>query len=539
MGYQLPNNYMADMHNPQFGPNTTALPTGEETPSLKDLSGFVVPDFNNPGGVVQTLAARQIMDVLEVKLAMKFPRFANFLAKENPALWHRMIRGAWQFIGKDVLATGFGNAANTGLLDDALDRAGLSVIRLYSKDKEFIETYQKIRRLNPSIAAEAGQAVQSANASLNAATKWKPVMTQLQTDLASGDPSKVKAAKNYLSQLQQNKAILNNPDLATEVKTMAQKAGNAIVQTDDLLTKGVNPAVTSEIAQAAKIAQANPKETKILQNVFAKLSSKLPAIQKIGKSLPVIGLLLNIPGMIDWINKIQTQGVNYILVEDAYSRAKFISFLANALGSVGILIPPVAPIGIALGALGLGTELGAEAAHYAGDPDAGLNLLGWQAIPESQTRLDQNATINMSLNTPLYPEVQKALNQALALRQQGKKGIEILELLRPQYPWMKAKADAGNPQYTQFLMQYTAQKNKLPQPQRSMPQNFHRLTNAQDVMKWQQFLKSKGYTLSVDGLYGPETAQATRQYQHNKNIPVDGIFGPITLKTAYDDGFSL
>lgn len=48
----------------------------------------------------------------------------------------------------------------------------------------------------------------------------------------------------------------------------------------------------------------------------------------------------------------------------------------------------------------------------------------------------------------------------------------------------------------------------------------------------QNLLKNKfGYSLSVDGLFGPDTAAAVKDYQGNHNLSVDGIVGPITWQS--------
>jgi peptidoglycan hydrolase-like protein with peptidoglycan-binding domain len=50
-----------------------------------------------------------------------------------------------------------------------------------------------------------------------------------------------------------------------------------------------------------------------------------------------------------------------------------------------------------------------------------------------------------------------------------------------------------------------------------------------ESVKWLQWeLDSKGYPLNVDGIYGPKTEAAVRQFQ--TDVFVDGIAGEITLK---------
>jgi peptidoglycan hydrolase-like protein with peptidoglycan-binding domain len=48
------------------------------------------------------------------------------------------------------------------------------------------------------------------------------------------------------------------------------------------------------------------------------------------------------------------------------------------------------------------------------------------------------------------------------------------------------------------------------------------------VERWQQRLADNGAGIAVDGIYGPNTAAATRSFQSNQGILVDGIVGPQT-----------
>lgn len=56
-----------------------------------------------------------------------------------------------------------------------------------------------------------------------------------------------------------------------------------------------------------------------------------------------------------------------------------------------------------------------------------------------------------------------------------------------------------------------------------------------DVKEVQMILKRFGYTVEVDGVYGPKTTRAVRSWQKSNGLEVDGIAGPITtqsLRTA-------
>lgn len=45
----------------------------------------------------------------------------------------------------------------------------------------------------------------------------------------------------------------------------------------------------------------------------------------------------------------------------------------------------------------------------------------------------------------------------------------------------------------------------------------------------QQMLKGFGYSVVVDGIYGPQTTKAVRHFQKANRLLVDGIAGPITI----------
>ena len=49
-----------------------------------------------------------------------------------------------------------------------------------------------------------------------------------------------------------------------------------------------------------------------------------------------------------------------------------------------------------------------------------------------------------------------------------------------------------------------------------------------DVKAVQEALAGAGFTVDVDGIFGPKTAEAVRKFQQQENLNVDGIVGPVT-----------
>ena len=54
-----------------------------------------------------------------------------------------------------------------------------------------------------------------------------------------------------------------------------------------------------------------------------------------------------------------------------------------------------------------------------------------------------------------------------------------------------------------------------------------------EVKRLQTALNGQGYGLAVDGIYGPKTQAAVRDYQSKNNLAVDGIAGPLTQGKLY------
>jgi hypothetical protein len=58
-------------------------------------------------------------------------------------------------------------------------------------------------------------------------------------------------------------------------------------------------------------------------------------------------------------------------------------------------------------------------------------------------------------------------------------------------------------------------------------------SRGKDVERWQQFLLGQGFEIGlVDGVFGPMTEEATRDFQRSQRLEVDGVVGNQTLGAA-------
>jgi len=62
---------------------------------------------------------------------------------------------------------------------------------------------------------------------------------------------------------------------------------------------------------------------------------------------------------------------------------------------------------------------------------------------------------------------------------------------------------------------------------------FPPVMRGEDVLTWQKRMQERGFTLAVDGLYGPESKRVCREFQRQQGIGVDGIVGPITWERTF------
>ncbi len=64
------------------------------------------------------------------------------------------------------------------------------------------------------------------------------------------------------------------------------------------------------------------------------------------------------------------------------------------------------------------------------------------------------------------------------------------------------------------------------------------LMQGADVREWQARMKERGWAITVDGQYGPQSQAICEKFQREKGLVVDGVVGPKTWSAAWDAAVS-
>lgn len=59
-------------------------------------------------------------------------------------------------------------------------------------------------------------------------------------------------------------------------------------------------------------------------------------------------------------------------------------------------------------------------------------------------------------------------------------------------------------------------------------------SHREDLKRWQARMAERGWSIDVDGLYGPNTASVARAFQIEKGLFADGLIGPATWRAAWE-----
>jgi len=60
------------------------------------------------------------------------------------------------------------------------------------------------------------------------------------------------------------------------------------------------------------------------------------------------------------------------------------------------------------------------------------------------------------------------------------------------------------------------------------------MMRGEDVRTWQAQMRKRGWSIAVDGVYGPASERVCRAFQKEKGLVVDGIVGPKTWRAAWE-----
>lgn len=60
------------------------------------------------------------------------------------------------------------------------------------------------------------------------------------------------------------------------------------------------------------------------------------------------------------------------------------------------------------------------------------------------------------------------------------------------------------------------------------------MQHSENVRRWQQRMRERGWPIDPDGWFGPASAEVARRFQAEKHLaPVDGVVGPVTWAAAW------
>lgn len=79
-----------------------------------------------------------------------------------------------------------------------------------------------------------------------------------------------------------------------------------------------------------------------------------------------------------------------------------------------------------------------------------------------------------------------------------------------------------------------AARNVAPYPRLSNGVLLRQGSRGDYVALYQKRMADRGWHISVDGDFGPQTDSITRQFQTEKRLGTDGVVGPVTWKAAYE-----
>jgi len=253
-----------------------------------------------------------------------------------------------------------------------------------------------------------------------------------------------------------------NPKTGDLVESAVESLGRAF-------EKG-GPTVVSKGGKGAQMAgkavefanrARNAPGAQSIANALGKMGKTLSYLKPLAKLLPFLGFALSIPDFVRLCNRINQEGWEPIW-NDPYDRAKAIGAISNTVAAAVSIAPgPLTPVAAALAAIGMGSDLGADAAVKAADVAEGgeLKLFGRTLKQKSKERQQQEA-LEAGLNAKnIDPQVQSALDASKRMLMAGSKIIDITNdpKMKSVYTWL----GTGDARDTQFKVQVAALRKSL------------------------------------------------------------------------------
>jgi peptidoglycan hydrolase-like protein with peptidoglycan-binding domain len=143
------------------------------------------------------------------------------------------------------------------------------------------------------------------------------------------------------------------------------------------------------------------------------------------------------------------------------------------------------------------------------------------------------------------PEIQAAITRAMQLERDPAKLEALKQTLKTLPP--SAERDMMINALDALILQIRTaqavstaaveidQATRVPAPSGPKPAAGPRLLKlttpnmrGEDVKQWQSVLVSSGYPMAIDGIFGPKTSEATKDWQRKRALKADGIVGPAT-----------
>lgn len=352
----------------------------------------------------------------------------------------------------------------------------------------------------------------------NAATE-EPTAAQQAQDAAE-QAAKVSGASDEQAAAAGQQAA-SHAESAASATSEAQGAANATINAENMASKA-----TADAGNAAKVSGT-------LDQIATKVP-QLSFLSKFSKVLPLIGLILSIPSVMQWIEKINTVGIEKAL-EDPADMLDFVSTFSGTLGAACFVIPPLIELGPLLLGVSFASGIGGNVVDYVEHPEHGLKLFGLIPLIAPQEQTDEQKAQSAAANDP---EVQQAVSDAKVLFAQGYPPSAVMRTLVTKYSWLAAKANdpafAKRQQFVQMMPQANAQVRAMsPDQKQQLIQQNSGTTPTQPSMNQNQFSYTPKPTQTLPGFETLDAASLTLFGKPWRDVNQTAIINQIDQMFSY------